>query len=178
MEDMNMILREMGGAENAYFTPVAVMGDIIAQDGGQVTIINPPYEAAPQRKRGWKHGLRMFGIYFAISNRRLKMRTPNDNRCEGPVGFAMKDAKRICYERQEGICPECGQHFEYKQMECHHVLPWCRFPELRLSTDNIALLCHHCHKEIHCNPYRNIQMMEAKAKELGIDLNERYDMNN
>ena len=36
------------------------------------------------------------------------------------------------------------------------------------------MLCHKCHKEIHCNPYKNIAMMEAKAKELGYDLTERY----
>lgn len=172
MNKLNEILR---GGVKPYYTPVAVMGDLINQEGGQVTIINPPYDAAPERKRGWKRGLRMFGIYFAISNRRLKMRTPNDNRCEGQIGFDLKDAKHICYDRQEGICPECGGHFEYKQMECHHVLPWSRFPELRVSTDNIAMLCHRCHKEVHCNPWRNIQLMKQKAEELGVNLEDRYN---
>jgi hypothetical protein len=28
---------------------------------------------------------------------------------------------------------------------------------------------------VHCNPWKNIEMMKAKAEELGIDLKERYD---
>lgn len=60
-------------------------------------------------------------------------------------------------------------------MELHHVLPWGRFPELRGRRANIALLCHNCHREIHCNPWRNIEMMKAKAAELGIDLKVKYD---
>ena len=31
------------------------------------------------------------------------------------------------------------------------------------------------HKEVHCNPWKNIELMKAKAEELGIDLKERYD---
>ena len=37
------------------------------------------------------------------------------------------------------------------------------------------MLCHRCHKEVHCNPYLNIQMMEDKAKEMGIELKGRYE---
>ena len=36
------------------------------------------------------------------------------------------------------------------------------------------MLCHKCHKEVHCNPWRNIELMKAKAEELRIDLTERY----
>lgn len=60
-------------------------------------------------------------------------------------------------------------------MENHHVLPWGRFPELREHEDNMILLCHRCHKEIHCNPWRNIELMKAKAKVLGINLEEYYN---
>ena len=65
--------------------------------------------------------------------------------------------------------------FELDVMELHHILPWARFPEWRASSKNMILLCHRCHKEIHCNPWKNIEMMKAKADELGIDLKERYD---
>lgn len=47
-------LNEILGGGKPYYTPVAVMGDLINQEGGQVTIINPPYDAAPERKRGLK----------------------------------------------------------------------------------------------------------------------------
>ena len=30
-------------------------------------------------------------------------------------------------------------------------------------------------KEVHCNPWRNIQLMKEKAEELGIDLSERFE---
>jgi hypothetical protein len=39
------------------------------------------------------------------------------------------------------------------------------------------MLCHRCHKEVHINPWKNIEMMKAKAAELGIDINERYNTN-
>ena len=60
-------------------------------------------------------------------------------------------------------------------MELHHVLPLARFPELGQSIRNGIMLCHKCHKEVHCNQWRNIELMKAKAEELGIDLKERYD---
>ena len=50
-----------------------------------------------------------------------------------------------------------------------------RFPELRAKRANMLLLCHACHKEIHCNPYLNIKLMEEKAAELEIKLSERYN---
>jgi hypothetical protein len=79
------------------------------------------------------------------------------------------------YERQGGRCQHCGQPFDYDAMELHHVLPLSRFPELGQSIRNGIVLCHNCHKEVHCNPWRNIELMKAKAEELGIDLKERYD---
>jgi hypothetical protein len=32
--------------------------------------------------------------------------------------------KREAYERQNGICPECEQHFEIGEMEADHIDPW------------------------------------------------------
>ena len=32
--------------------------------------------------------------------------------------------KREAYERQSGICPVCGDHFELKEMEADHITPW------------------------------------------------------
>ena len=36
------------------------------------------------------------------------------------------DEKRGAYERQKGICPMCGQHFEFEEMEGDHIVPWSR----------------------------------------------------
>ncbi|RND51720.1 HNH endonuclease family protein [Lacticaseibacillus paracasei] len=32
--------------------------------------------------------------------------------------------KRQAYERQKGICPVCGKHYELKEMEADHITPW------------------------------------------------------
>jgi hypothetical protein len=32
--------------------------------------------------------------------------------------------KREAYERQNGICPQCGEHFEFQEMDGDHILPW------------------------------------------------------
>lgn len=35
-----------------------------------------------------------------------------------------KKQKREAYERQKGICPHCGKHFELEEMEADHITPW------------------------------------------------------
>jgi len=35
-----------------------------------------------------------------------------------------KSQKRSAYERQDGICPVCGEHFEFEEMEADHITPW------------------------------------------------------
>lgn len=82
-----------------------------------------------------------------------------------------------CTNNRGGVCLVCGKPFEYEQMELHHILPIARFPELGKTLLNGCMLCNRCHKEIHCNPFKNIEMMQRKADELGIDLKERYGLN-
>ena len=33
--------------------------------------------------------------------------------------------KREAYERQNGMCPICHEHFDIEQMEGDHITPWC-----------------------------------------------------
>ena len=35
-----------------------------------------------------------------------------------------KAQKRSAYERQKGICPVCGKHWAFEEMEADHVTPW------------------------------------------------------
>ena len=198
---LNEIFRRTG--EPTYHTPIAVIGELVKaagkrekwqvdltisereqartefnQSGGQVTIINPPYEQAPRQKRWWKRSFRFMKgrFYITFSNCRVKKRpTSCDHECSQKLTDNMREIKGYRYKQQKGLCPECGQPFDIKEMELHHVLPWGRFPELRARKANMILLCHKCHKEVHCNPWRNIELMKAKAEELGIDLKERYD---
>ena len=32
--------------------------------------------------------------------------------------------RREAYERQKGVCPDCGEHFELEGMEADHITPW------------------------------------------------------
>lgn len=125
---------------------------------------------------GWSHKLRIpiIGIYLYISNVRMKRRSKRDLQYTGFFKDHLIENKKKLYERQKHCCPHCGNEFEYEEMELHHILPVGRFPELRQSIRNGVMLCNKCHKEVHCNPWKNIEMMKAKAQELGIDLNERY----
>lgn len=141
-------------------TAVLPLGDCIG---------NPPFT----KPKKWIKRFHIFGLFFAVSNGRLKKR---DTRIYHGGWSSYHADREWIFEQQEHRCPMCGAEFEsHKLMEAHHVLSWGRFPELRQKRENIVMLCHCCHKEVHCNPYLNIQLMEQKAKELGIDLKERYD---
>ena len=139
-------------------------GTVIISDGKP----DPPHQ--------WVKKWHVFGLTFAVSNGRLKKRPYRDTRfLKGNVQRDMCEIKGRIYKRNKGCCPHCHQPMEIKGMELHHILPWGRFPEYRMKADNLELLCHKCHKEIHVNPFLNIQMMKAKAAQYGIDLKDRYD---
>ena len=125
--------------------------------------------------RRWKKSIRLFGVFLTLSTVPVKMRNNRkvDDRDNIDSTFRIKRLKRECKEMQGNLCPMCGEVSD--QMELHHILPVARFPELWDDRRNCVALCHDCHKEIHCNPWANIRMMEAKAAELGLDLAERYD---
>lgn len=143
--------------------------------GGTVVINDTPHGW----KSNWSKRLFKFcGLYFYVSTCRMKKRPIRDLMFNQKNQDIIKGYKEKIYERQGGRCLECGQHIEYRDMELHHVLPYARYPELKTSIRNCVLLCHRCHKEVHCNPWKNIQMMQAKAKELDINLEERYDYGN
>ncbi len=52
--------------------------------------------------------------------------------------------KQAAYERQKGICPLCGQHFELREMEGDHITPWCEGG--RTNTENLQMLCRDCNR--------------------------------
>lgn len=55
--------------------------------------------------------------------------------------FEEKD-KQAAYSRQNGICPVCGQHFEYDEMEGDHILPWSKGG--KTTGENCQMLCKPC----------------------------------
>lgn len=47
--------------------------------------------------------------------------------------------RRAAYERQGGVCPKCGQHFDIVQMEADHITPWSKGG--RTDAENCQMLC-------------------------------------
>lgn len=52
--------------------------------------------------------------------------------------------KRLTYERQDGICPICGNHFEISDMEADHIVAWSNGG--RTDIDNCQMLCKVCNR--------------------------------
>ena len=52
--------------------------------------------------------------------------------------------KRSAYERQNGQCAQCGNHFEYEQMEGDHIIPWSEGGHT--TPDNLQMLCKDCNR--------------------------------
>jgi len=50
-----------------------------------------------------------------------------------------RNQKREAYERQGGVCPVCGNHFELEGMEADHITPWHEGG--RTVSENCQLLC-------------------------------------
>ena len=50
--------------------------------------------------------------------------------------------KRAAYERQGGVCPVCGEHFEYEDMQGDHILPWSKGGQT--VPENCQMLCKDC----------------------------------
>lgn len=65
----------------------------------------------------------------------LRARSFNDNQ------------RKVLYDRQKGICPDCGKHFVIKEMHAHHIIPWYNGGLTEL--DNGVMLCKECHKQRH-----------------------------
>ena len=58
---------------------------------------------------------------------------------------AFDDNTRLeAYERQHGVCPLCGAHFELAQMEADHITPWRDGG--RTVPANCQMLCKECNR--------------------------------
>lgn len=77
--------------------------------------------------------------------------------------------KQGIVDKRGGVCARCGKNGG-GALELHHILSRAKFPQLVDMEENIMVLCHECHKEIHCNPFLNASLMERKAAELHVDL--------
>lgn len=55
--------------------------------------------------------------------------------------FSDRD-KRTAYERQQGVCPGCDEHFEIGAMQGDHITPWSKGG--RTTPENCQMLCVEC----------------------------------
>jgi hypothetical protein len=66
-----------------------------------------------------------------------------EERCLNIRAFS-DSMKRGAYERQDGICPKCKEHFAIEQMEGDHITPWHEGG--KTDTDNCQMLCKECNR--------------------------------
>lgn len=50
--------------------------------------------------------------------------------------------KRSAYEKQQGVCPLCGDHYDFEDMHADHIKPWSRGG--KTVADNCQMLCTQC----------------------------------
>jgi len=75
------------------------------------------------------------GIYSYILTRKekhLNIRAFSDNQ------------KREAYERQNGICVKCVEHFDLNEMEADHITPWHEGG--KTTAENCQMLCKDDHR--------------------------------
>ena len=53
--------------------------------------------------------------------------------------------KRTAYEKQKGVCPICGNHFDIKDMEADHITPWSKGG--KTVAENCQMLCRVCNRD-------------------------------
>ena len=70
------------------------------------------------------------GIYFYILTREEKTLS---------IRSFTETMKQQVYEKQKGICPKCGEHFDISAMEADHITPWCEGG--KTSLENCQMLC-------------------------------------
>lgn len=134
--------------------------------------------AMPIHRHTWKMTLIIIRnrFYVTFSNCTLKKRNrqERDFLFKGSQKRTFKKFKKDTLLETGNHCPVCGQECCYDDTHIHHILHYSRFPELWDDERNMLVCCSRCHSEIHNNPWRNIELMKAKAEELDVDIKEIY----
>lgn len=76
------------------------------------------------------------GIYFYVLTREEKYLSIR--------AFQQRDI-RSAYEKQKGICPKCGNHFEIEEMQADHITPWSKGG--KTVPENCQMLCADCNRK-------------------------------
>ena len=74
----------------------------------------------------------------------LSDRTKHDEKSLSLRAFS-EAQKHRAYQKQGGICPMCGKHFEYDEMQGDHIIPWSKGG--RTVDENLQMLCKQCNND-------------------------------
>lgn len=55
--------------------------------------------------------------------------------------------RKEIFERDNYTCQLCGEIGG--RLNAHHILTWCKYPELRFDVNNGITLCKQCHQKVH-----------------------------
>lgn len=79
------------------------------------------------------------GIYEYVLSR-------NENKLN--IRIFTEREKRTVYERQQGICSKCNEHFAISRMQADHITPWSKGGKTEIG--NCQMLCEDCNRR-KCN---------------------------
>jgi 5-methylcytosine-specific restriction endonuclease McrA len=62
--------------------------------------------------------------------------------------FKLNIWRRSILQRDKYACKKCKSGV-LKELQIHHILPWAKYPDLRLEVSNGITFCKTCHKNFH-----------------------------
>lgn len=77
----------------------------------------------------------------------VHVHTADDSAAVGKSSAEMALIKRSVKNRDDNKCQVCGE--ADKPLECHHIMPVSKYPELEGDLSNIITLCQSCHRNYH-----------------------------
>lgn len=77
------------------------------------------------------------GIYEFLLSKQTLEKTLN-------IRNFSESQKRKKYEEQNGICPICGEHYSFEEMEGDHIIPWRDGG--KTDYNNLQMLCKKCNR--------------------------------
>lgn len=121
-----------------------------------------------------KYRKEMKGLEWGFLYNRFKDKTLDANELEEKISLLMKDSevnnkkgiyeyllsgdekflnlrafdddiKREIYEKQNGICPHCGEKFKIEDMDADHIIPWSKGG--KTVRENCQMLCAECNRK-------------------------------
>lgn len=100
-----------------------------------------------------------------------KLRKDNRDRSQGLQRRKLRRAtERNC--EGGGCCHICGA--SGVPLSVHHVIPQAVAQDLRWEPDNCLLLCEECHRQVHSNPFMQIDLIRKQNEKMNKDLTKYF----